>query len=124
MKRVFCSILAGLMMLSMFTGCSSSQNSSAAADGEKTVVELWTVWKTDAETGSGKVLREAAEEFMAQNPDIVINISNQGAMTTLPKSWRLPLLPRILRPWLRWRRPMCSGSRRWQRICPSICRQR
>ncbi|MEI3580783.1 MAG: extracellular solute-binding protein [Acutalibacteraceae bacterium] len=78
MKRVFCSILAGLMMLSMFTGCSSSQNSSAAADGEKTVVELWTVWKTDAETGSGKVLREAAEEFMAQNPDIVINISNQG----------------------------------------------
>lgn len=78
MKRVFCSILAGLMMLSMFTGCSSSQNSSAAADGEKTVVELWTVWKTDAETGSGKVLREAVEEFMAQNPDIVINISNQG----------------------------------------------
>ena len=78
MKRVFCSILAGLMMLSMFTGCSSSQNSSAAADGEKTVVELWTVWKTDAETGSGKVLREAAEEFMAQNSDIVINISNQG----------------------------------------------
>ena len=67
MKRVFCSILAGLMMLSMFTGCSSSQNSSTAADGEKTVVELWTVWKTDAETGSGKVLREAAEEFMAQN---------------------------------------------------------
>lgn len=54
MKRVFCSILAGLMMLSMFTGCSSSQNSSAAADGEKTVVELWTVWKTDAETGSGQ----------------------------------------------------------------------
>ena len=52
MKRVFCSILAGLMMLSMFTGCSSSQNSSASADGEKTVVELWTVWKTDAETGS------------------------------------------------------------------------
>ena len=78
MKRVFFSILAGLMMLSMFTGCSSSQNSSAATDGEKTVVELWTVWKTDAETGSGKVLREAAEEFMAQNPDIVINISNQG----------------------------------------------
>lgn len=50
MKRVFCSILAGLMMLSMFTGCSSSQNSSAAADGEKTVVELWTVWKTDKTT--------------------------------------------------------------------------
>lgn len=54
MKRVFCSILAGLMMLSMFTGCSSSQNSSAAADGEKTVVELWTVWKTDAETGAAR----------------------------------------------------------------------
>ena len=50
MKRVFCSIPAGLMMLSMFTGCSSSQNSSAAADGEKTVVELWTVWKTDKTT--------------------------------------------------------------------------
>ena len=37
MKRVFCSILAGLMMLSMFTGCSSSQNSSAAADRGRAV---------------------------------------------------------------------------------------
>ena len=78
-------MLACATVFSALSGCSSSGDAAGSGSGDdsgadgKTTVELWTVWKTDAETGSGKVLREAAEEFMAQNPDIIIEISNQGS---------------------------------------------
>lgn len=82
MRRKNLLLLALLGSLLMFTACSGknaqSKGDETTSDSGKTNIEIWSVWNEDAESGSGKVLREAAEKFMEENPDIEITITGQG----------------------------------------------
>ncbi len=93
MKKKNLLLLALVVAMLMLSACSGSNTSSTAnnktqsggneattASGtEKTTVEVWSVWDVDAESGSGKALRDASEKFMEENPDIEITIANQGS---------------------------------------------
>ncbi|MGY0458911.1 ABC transporter substrate-binding protein [Kitasatospora sp. cg17-2] len=72
MLRSAAGVVAGVVVLSVVTGCaSSSSEAGAGADGGKTVT-VWT-W-----TGPGKELQAAVPGFEAANPGIKVKIEDVG----------------------------------------------
>ena len=96
LKRISVSLLAFVLLVSLFAGCSSgtpasttpSSSSSAAPSAssspsdEATSKELKadiTFWSSYTESSNyGQVISQAAEAFMKENPGVKIDISFQG----------------------------------------------
>lgn len=69
MRKLLCSLLVVVMVLSL-AGCSSKNEESAAADSEKTVLTFWG----HQEESWNKSYETIAEQFMKENPDIEIKL--------------------------------------------------
>jgi len=69
MRKLLCSLLVVVMVLSL-AGCSSKNEKSVAADSEKTVLTFWG----HQEESWNKSYETIAEQFMKENPDIEIKL--------------------------------------------------
>lgn len=80
MRRGLSLLLAGSILLGGgFSTLGNKEVKAAEGNGNKVTIEMWTVWNTEAKSGSGKILREAAEKFMKENPNIEVKLASQGS---------------------------------------------